>query len=146
MQNKDFFKKTKLVGGYIIYYPTWHTFVIILFIYLFLPVLGLRCYAGFSLVVVSWDYSSLQPVAFHCSGFSCCGTGTLGTRASVVAAHRRRVTFPGLCAPWLSSYGTQASRQVGSSWTGDWTPISCPSRRTVGLSSLALHHPHSITD
>ena len=41
--------------------------MVYLFIYLFLAMLGLRCYVGFSLVVVRGDYSS---VAVTPSGFS----------------------------------------------------------------------------
>ena len=37
---------------------------IILFIYLFLPVLGLHCCAGFCLVAVSQGYSSLRCASF----------------------------------------------------------------------------------
>ena len=50
--------------------------VFILFIYLFLAVLGLRCCEGFSLFVVSRSYS---PVAAH---------GLLIAVASLVAEHR----------------------------------------------------------
>ena len=50
--------------------------------YLFLAVLGLHCYAGFSLVIESRGYSSCSEWASQGSGFSCCGA-----QASVVAAH-----------------------------------------------------------
>ena len=46
-------------------------FLINLFIYLLLAVLGLRCGVR----------------ASHCGGFSCCGAWALGAWASVVAAH-----------------------------------------------------------
>ena len=59
----------------------WTFFLnVILFIYLFLAVLGLRCGAR----------------ASHCSGFSCWKAWALGMWASVVVAHR------------LSSCGTRA--------------------------------------
>ena len=50
------------------------TVFILLFIYLFMAVLGLRCGAR----------------ASHCGGFSCCGAQALGVRASVVVAHGLR--------------------------------------------------------
>ena len=49
-----------------------------------MPVLGLRCFAGFSLVVVRGGYSSLW-----CSGFSC-GEQALGHIGLVAAAPRLR--------------------------------------------------------
>ena len=59
---------------------------IILFIYLFLSVLGLAA-RGLSLVVVSGGYSLLRCVASHCSGFSCCRARAFCAQASVVVAH-----------------------------------------------------------
>ena len=54
---------------------------------LFLAVLGIHCYTGFSLVVVS---GGLLFVGMHkllcCSGFSSCRARVLGVQASVVAA------------------------------------------------------------
>ena len=41
-------------------------------LFLFLAVLGLRCCAGFSLVVVIRGYSLLQCTVFSLCGFSCC--------------------------------------------------------------------------
>ena len=77
-------------------------------IYLFMAVLGLRCCAR------AFSSCGEAGAALHCgaraycSGFSCCGTRALGTRASVVAAH-------GLssCGSWalerrLSSCGARA--------------------------------------
>ena len=43
---------------------------IILFIYLFLAVLGLCCCLGFILVVVNGDYPSCGACASHCGGLS----------------------------------------------------------------------------
>ena len=50
-----------------------------LFICLFLVVLGLRCCAQ--------AFCSCGEWASHCNGFSCCGAQALGTKASVFAAH-----------------------------------------------------------
>ena len=43
-----------------------------------MTVVGLHCCEGF--------FSSFSDWAFHFSGFSCCGTWTLGSQASIVAA------------------------------------------------------------
>ena len=49
------------------------------FIYLFLAVLGLCCYVGFSLVVVSGEqFFGCSAQASHCGGFSCRGAWALG--------------------------------------------------------------------
>ena len=63
-------------------------FLVNLYIYLFLPALGLCCCTrAFSscgergLLFVGGEQAS------HCGGFSCCGTRALGARASVVVAH-----------------------------------------------------------
>ena len=53
-------------------------FYIIVFIYLFLAVLGLRCCKDFSLVAVSRGYSL---AASHCGGFSCCRQWNRASRA-----------------------------------------------------------------
>ena len=62
------------------------------FIYLVLAVLGLCCCAR----------------ASHCSGFSCCGAQALGTRASVVVAHRLSSCALQALQRRLSSCGTRA--------------------------------------
>ena len=62
-------------------------FKIILFLYLFLPVLGLSCYRSFSLVVASGDYSLVAVSGLlTVGGFSCCRVQALGVWASVVSA------------------------------------------------------------
>ena len=68
----------------------------ILFIFLFLVVLGLRCYEGFSLVAVSGAALELHCVASRCGGFSCCGAWALGC-----------LGFSS-CGTWLSSCGSWA--------------------------------------
>ena len=50
------------------------------FIYLFVAVPGLCCWAGFSLGTGA--AFCLRVRAFHCSGFSCCGARALGIRFS----------------------------------------------------------------
>ena len=69
--------------------------------YLFLAVLGLHCYAGFSLVIESRGYSSCSEWASQGSGFSSCGAWAL-----------RHVDFS-RCGSWalehkLNSCGTWA--------------------------------------
>ena len=82
-------------------------------IYFFLVVLGLHCYAGFSLVAASGGYSSLR-----CGSFS--SWWPLLLRA---LEHR------------LSSCGTRAlfvaPRHVESSRTRDRTRVSCVGRRIL---------------
>ena len=71
------------------------------FMYLSLPVLGLHCCAGFSLVAVSRDCSSYGAPASYCGRFSCCGAralGCMGFSSCGFWALRHR----------LSSCGTQA--------------------------------------
>ena len=51
---------------------------VILFICLFLAVLGLRCCAGSALVVESGGFTHCGVQASHCGGFSCCGAWTVG--------------------------------------------------------------------
>lgn len=53
---------------------------------LFLAMLGLPCYTGFSLVVVGRGCSSLWCAGSHCSGFSSCRTWALGVWDSVVVS------------------------------------------------------------
>ena len=64
--------------GQLPFYVLYLFFLIILFIYIFLAVLGLHCCKDFSLAVVSRGYSL---AASHCGGFSCRG---LWNRASRV--------------------------------------------------------------
>ena len=52
-----------------------------------LAVLGLHCCTGFSLVVMSGDYSC-DVWASHCSGFSCLGARALWCMGSVVVVPR----------------------------------------------------------
>ena len=69
-------------------------YLFIYLIYLFLAALGLRCCVrafsscneqGLLFIAVR---GLLIEGASHCGGFSCCGARALGTRASVVVAHR----------------------------------------------------------
>ena len=62
----------------------WGFLKIILFIYLFLPMLSLRCPADFSLVAASGGYSDAG--TSHCGGFSCC-TSWLWSSGYMVEAH-----------------------------------------------------------
>ena len=93
------------------------------FIYLFLAVLSLRCCSGFSLVVEGAGYSLVAVCRL------------LIMVASVVVKHMDsrawtlELWLPGsrAQAPWLC-VGLVALWHVGSSWTRDWTRISCTGR------------------
>ena len=99
---------------------SFYFFLIILFIYLFLAVLGLLCYVSCSLVAVQGLLTLVASVTEHmlrALRVSSCGSQAL--------EHR------------LSSCGTQASfvsRHVGSSQTRDRTCASCLGRWTPQLS------------
>ena len=67
-----------MLDAYIFYNTYIFSFYIILFIYLFLAVLGLYCYTSFSLIVMSMGYTSLQCWGSQCSGFSCFRSWILG--------------------------------------------------------------------
>ena len=94
------------------------------FIYSFLIALGLHCCTGFSLVVVSGDYSSCSAQASHLCGFSC--LRSMGSRALRLQqlqlrgsrAQAQQLWHPGFVSPW----------HVGSSWTRDQTCVSCIGR------------------
>ena len=93
--------------------PTFLYKFIFIFIYFWLHWVFVAAH-GLSLVAASGGFSSLcgRGLLFivrasHCSGFSCCGAQTLGTRASVVVARR------------LSSCGSQALEHRLSS-CGAW--------------------------
>ena len=73
-------------------------FFLILFIHLFLTVLGLHYYMGFSLVVVN-------------GGYSHCRAEALGHTGSVAVVH-----------------GFSCHRHVGSSWTRDQICVPCIGR------------------
>ena len=72
------------------------------FIYLLLAVLGLHCYAGFSLVAASGGFSTCRARASHRGGFSRCGARALGGVGSGVAAPRLQSTGSVLVAHGLS--------------------------------------------
>ena len=58
----------------------------ILFYYLFLAALGLRCCMQVFSSCSEWGLLCCGERASHCGGFSCCGAWALGSRASVVVA------------------------------------------------------------
>ena len=59
-------------------YLVFYIILIICFIYVFLTVLGLHCWVGFSVAAESRGHSSCGPWASHCSGFSGCGSRAQG--------------------------------------------------------------------
>ena len=69
--------------------------------------LGLRCYAGFSLTVAS------RRSAAHLSGFSCCGTWAPGRVGSALQLLGSRAQAQ------LWRAGLVALQHVGSSWARD---------------------------
>ena len=107
-------------------------FLIILFIYLFLAVLGLHCCTSFSLVVASRGYSLVWCVGFSSQRL------LLGTWALGHLGFRS-------CSVWFSSCGSKAlehrlnncgtglscSAQVGSSWIRDLAHVPCIGRRIL---------------
>jgi len=62
-------------------------------IYVFLAVLGLRCWA--------WTFSSCS--ATDCVAFSCCGAQALGCKGSVVVVHGLSCTLAESCSMWTLS-------------------------------------------
>ena len=97
--------------------------------------LGPHCCVNFSLIVVSWGYSSLQG-----TGFSLCWL-------LFVAEHRLKGAWASvLAAPGPNSCGTRhmvlvAPWYVGSSWIMDWTCVSCIGRRIPYLWVTREAHP-----
>ena len=71
-------------------------FKIILFIYLFLAVLGLHCAWDFSLVAASKGYSLVGVQGSNCLGFSCCGAWVLGVGLQLLQHTGLIVAVPGL--------------------------------------------------
>ena len=86
--------------------------LIFIFIYFWLCWVFVAAHGLVSLVAVSGAYSSLQCVASHCGGFSCCEAWALGMQASVVVA----------CE--LSSCGSWALEHRLSS-CGAWAQLLC---------------------
>ena len=73
-------------------------------IYVFLAVLGLRCWA--------WTFSSCSATS-DWGGFSCCGAQALGCKGSVVAAHG--LSCPAACGLFLD----QGSNRCPLHWQVD---------------------------
>ena len=92
-------------------------FLLILFIYLFLAVLGLHYCTDFSLVVATRGYSLVcSPWTSHCRGFSC-GVRAPDGQVSVVVAH-------GL---WSMAYGIFPEQGLNPCllhWQADSSPLS----------------------
>ena len=91
MCNMEKYRTEHLSFIYLFIYLSIYLFLTFkkLFIYLFMAVLGLRCYV--------WAFLQLRRAgatlrcgarASHCGGFSCCGARALGAWASVVVAPR----------------------------------------------------------
>ena len=105
---------------------------------LFLAVLGLHCWAGFSLVTVN-SLSGCSAWASHCCDFPCCGAWAPGSQASA-AAH-------GLnhCGSWalehrLSSWDGWASLTLGM-W--DLSGFGIEPMSPARVDSLPLSHQGS---
>ena len=85
---------------------------------------------AFSLAVLGGGYSGCSVQALHCCGFSCCRAWALGVQPSVIAAHGLSSRGSQDLEHRLSSrpIGLVALWHVGSSWTRDWTHVSCTGR------------------
>ena len=80
--------------------------------------------------------SSCGPWASHCSGFSCCRAQTFrhaGFSSWSTWTQQLQPPRSGAQAQQLWRMGLVISRHVGSSWTRDWTLVSCPGRHTLYL-------------
>ena len=93
--------------------------------YLLWAALGLEAAWAFLRLWQAELLSRCRAVASHCCGFSC-GAQALGAWASTVAA-------PGLqsTGPVAVSQGLVAQQPAGSSWTRDWTHVSCTGRQIL---------------
>ena len=90
------------------------------------------------LELVSGATSGCHARAYHCGGCPC-GARALDTQASVVVAHGlSSCSSPGSAAlaSWMELTGLAAPWRVGSSWTGDWTHVSCIPGGSLPLSHL----------
>ena len=107
-------------------------FLIVLFMYLFLAVLGLCCCCvGFSPVVASKGYSIAVAHGLLIAVASCCRSQALGhSDFSSRSRWAQKLWFPGsrAQATQLWRTGLVAPQHVGSSWTRDWTHVSCIGR------------------
>ena len=107
------------------------------FFFFFLAVQNLCCCAGFSLVVVSRDYSSCSGRTSYCHGFSCCGA-----QASMVAAcGLRSCTAPGLqnTGSVVVVHGLSHSRAYGILLAQGLSLCPCIGRWTLHPDSLGKY-------
>ena len=91
---------------------SWTASSIFLLFFFFWLYLGLHCCVGFSLIVVSWGYSSCSAWASHCSGLydglSCCRAQALGQSSAIVVAHGLYSCSSQALENRLNSYGAWA--------------------------------------
>ena len=104
--------------------------------YLFiLAAQGLHGYMAFSLVAASWRYSSLQWVGFSLWRLLLlwCTGSRVWVLESIVASCGLSGCSSSALGHRLSSCGAWAfaPKHVGSSWTKDWTPVSCVGRQIL---------------
>ena len=102
-----------------------HSSPIILFIDLFLAVLGLCCCPGSSLVVTSRTALPCSTQASHCSGFSCSGARALGhTGFRSCHTWAQQLSLPGsrVTGSVVVAHGLICSSHVGFSQIRDQTP------------------------
>ena len=94
-------------------------FNIILFIYLFLAVLGLHCCAwAFSSGGKQGLFSSCGVWASHCSSFSCCRVWALGSLGSVAVAHGFNCPKAcGIVPDKGQTHVSRINRQILNCWT-----------------------------
>ena len=112
--------------------PIFLFFLIMIFIQLFLAVLGLCCCTGSPLVAVSGDIlSSCDVGASHCGGFLNCRAWALGRMCfSSCGMWAQQLQFPGsrTQAQQLWQMGLVAPWHVGPSWKRERTRVSCTGR------------------
>ena len=93
-----------------------------------MAVLGRQCCVGFSSLSNRGLLSSSNTQPPHCGGFSCCRALTLGCFGfSCGGTWAQQLQLPGsrAQAQQLWCAGLVALQPVGSSWTRDWTCVSC---------------------
>ena len=95
-------------------------------LYSFFTVLALRCYMDFSLFVqsgatLSLHYGNFSSLLLLCST----GSGQTGCQSCSTLAQQLQLPGSRAQAQYLWWTGLAAPRLLGSSWTRDWTCVSC---------------------
>ena len=112
-----------------VYFFIYYTYIQF-YLFIFDSVGSLLLLCHFSPVEVSGATLCRGAWAPHCSDFSCCGSRTPGhAGCSSCSLWAQDVTpYFGAQAQWLWPTGSVALQHAGSSWTWDWTRVSCIGR------------------